>query len=81
MSSTEAEWILLPEAVKGIVFVLNIYRSISINVKLPVTVCVDNVGAIFMSNSITTTPGTKHVDIRTKYVKEYQEDGKIRSFS
>ena len=78
LSSTEAEWVSLSEAVKDIVFVLNICESISIDVELPVTVRVDNVGAIFMSNNVTTTSGTRHVDIRTKFVKEYQVDGKIK---
>ena len=71
LSSTKAEWVLLSEAVKYIVFVLIIFKIISINVELPVTVCVDNVGAIFMSNNVTTTSGTRHVDIRTKFVKKY----------
>ena len=38
---------------------------------------VDNVGAIGLSNNHTTSDRTKHIDIRTSFVKEYQEDGKI----
>ena len=30
-----------------------------------------------MAKNVTTTGRTKHVDIRTKFVREYQEDGKI----
>ena len=60
-------------------FVLNICKSISINVELPVTVRMENVGAISMSNNVTTTSGTKHVDIRTKFLKDYQENGKIKT--
>ena len=78
LSSTKAEWVSLSEAVKDIVFVLNICESINIDVELPVTVHVDNIGDIFMSNNVTTTSGTRHVDIRTKFVKEYQVDGKIK---
>ena len=37
----------------------------------------DNVGAIWLSNNRTTSDRTKHIDIRTSFVKEYQEDGKI----
>ena len=37
-----------------------------------------NVGAIFMSGNKTTTSQVKHVDIRTKYMNEYCEDGKIK---
>ena len=38
---------------------------------------VDNVGAIWLSNNRTTSDRTKHIAIRTSFVKEYQEDGNI----
>ena len=34
-------------------------------------------GAIWLPNNRTTSNRTKHIDIRTSFVKEYQEDGKI----
>ena len=46
-------------------------------VELSITVHVDNVGAIWLSNNRNTRDRTKHIDIRTAFVKEYQEDGKI----
>ena len=49
----------------------------NITVELPITVHVDNVGAIWLSNNRNTGDRTKHIDIRTAIVKEYQEDGKI----
>ena len=49
----------------------------NIEVELPKTVYVDKVGAIWLSNNRTTSDRTKHIDIRTSFVKEYQEDGKI----
>ena len=49
----------------------------NITVKLPITVHVDNVGAIWLSNNRNIRDRTKHIDIRTSFVKEYQEDGKI----
>jgi len=48
-----------------------------IEVKLPVTVRVDNVGAIFMTDNVTTTARTRHVDTRTKYVREFAQDGTL----
>ena len=78
LSSTEAEWIALSEAVKEIIFVLQLLESLKIEVNLPITVRVDNTGAIFMAKNINTTSGTKHVDVRTKYVNEYCEDGVIK---
>ena len=49
----------------------------NIEVELPISVHVDNVGAIWLSNNRTTSDRMKHIDIRTSFVKEYQEDGKI----
>ena len=43
--------------------------------KLPVTVRVDNVGAIFMAGIVITMSCNKHMEIRYKYVNEYDKDG------
>ena len=56
-------------------FLVQLLRSMTISVKLPVVECVDNVGAIFMTSNVTTTSQTKHIDIRQKYVNEHVEDG------
>ena len=77
LSSTEAEWIALSEAVKDIMFLKYLCESMGIRVQLPITVRVDNMGAVFMSKNVTTTTRTKHVDIRTKFVREYVQDGVI----
>ena len=42
--------------------------------KTPIIVKVDNVGAIFMSENVTTSQRTRHVDIRYKFVREFIED-------
>ena len=49
----------------------------NIEVELHISVHVDNVGAIWLSNNRNTEDRTKHIDIRTSFVKEYQEDRKI----
>ena len=49
----------------------------NIEVELQITVHVDNVGAIWLSNNRNTGDRKKHIDIRTSFVKEYQEDGMI----
>ncbi len=48
-----------------------------IKVKLPVIVRVDNTRAIFVGKNVTTTARTKHVNIRTKYVRKYVDDGTV----
>ena len=72
------KYIALSEAFKEVILMLQLLRSMKIDVKYPVTVRVDNVGAIFMASNITTTRLTKHVDIRYKYVNEYVEDRVVK---
>ena len=78
VSSSEAEWVVLFEAVKEVIFMTQLLGSIKISIKLTVMVNSDNIGAIFMASNITTTSCTKHVDTRYKYVNEYVEDGVVK---
>ncbi|KAL7428455.1 hypothetical protein ACHAXM_001277, partial [Skeletonema potamos] len=68
LSSSEAEWIALSEAVKEIIFVVQLLRDIGIRVETPVIVKVDNIGAIHMAENVTSGSRTRHIDIRTKFV-------------
>ena len=77
LSTTEAEYMALSEVVKELKFIAQLLQTMNITVELPITVHVDNVGAIWLSNNRNTGDRTKHIDIRTSFVKEYQEDGKI----
>ena len=77
LSTTEAEHMALSEVVKELKFIVQLLQTMNITVELPITVHVDNVGAIWLSNNRNTGDRTKHIDIRTSFVKEYQEDGKI----
>ena len=38
----------------------------------------DIIGAIFLGINVTAISRTKQVDIRSKYVHEYQEDGAVK---
>ena len=77
LSTTEAEYMALSEVAKELKFIVQLLQTMNIEVKLPITVHVDNVGGIWLSNNRTTSDTTKHIDIRTSFVKEYHEDGKI----
>ena len=77
LSTTEAEYMALSAVVKELKFIVQLLQTMNIEVELPITACVDNVGAIWLSNNRTTSDRTKLIDIRTSFVKEYQEDGKI----
>ena len=77
LSTTEAECIVLSEVVKEIKFTIRLLKTVNVNVETPITIYVFNVGAIWLSNNRTTIERTKHVHIRTAFVKEYQEEGKF----
>ena len=77
LSTAEAEYMALSEVVKELKLIVQLLQTMNIEVELPITVHVDNVGAIWLSNNRTTSNRTKHIDIRTSFVKEYQEDGRI----
>ena len=78
LSSSESEHYALSEAAKEIKFIAQLLLSMNIPIKLPIICRVDNVGAIFMAENINTTPRSKHIDIRMKFVAEYVEDGFLR---
>jgi hypothetical protein len=78
LSSAEAEFCSLSDAAKEIKFVFQILLSMGILVELPIIVRVDNVGAIFMTENVSTNSGTKHVDVRYHFVREFVEEGFVK---
>ena len=77
LSTTEAEYMAQSEVVKELKFIAQLLQTMTSGVDFPITVHVDNVGAIWLSNNRTTSDRMKHIDTRTSFIKEYQEDGKI----
>jgi hypothetical protein len=49
-----------------------------IKVKTPITVRVDSMGAIFMTDNVSTSRCIKHIDVRHHYVRELVEEGFIK---
>ena len=49
-----------------------------LEVEFPIIVRVDNVGAIFMTEYITTSGRTKHLDLRTRFVNQMAEEGFLK---
>ena len=52
--------------------------SMGIELKLPIVIRVDNIGAIFMSENTLTSGHTKHVDVRYHSVNEMVLDGFLK---
>lgn len=61
--STKSKYFACLEAAREVKFVVQLLQSIGVDVKLPVVVRVDNVGAIFMTQNTTTSAWTRHIDI------------------
>ncbi len=78
LSSTEAEYFAISEVAKEIIFLKQVIESMGMKLQLPIVIKVDNVGAIYLSNNYTTSQRTKHIDIRTHFVRQYIEDGIIK---
>jgi hypothetical protein len=74
LSSSEAEFVAVSEATKEILFVMRVLVSMSIQVKTPVLVRVDNMGAIFMTENTSSNSRTRHIDTRWHFVRELVED-------
>ena len=78
-SSTEAKYIALSEVVKVLKFIIQLLETMNITVKTPITIYVDNMGAIWPSNNQTRSERTKHVHIRTALSKNIRKMGKLYS--
>jgi Reverse transcriptase (RNA-dependent DNA polymerase) len=69
-SSTEAEYISLSELAKEILFVVQILTSLGISVKTPITVRVDNMGAIFLAENANSSSRTRHISVRHHFLND-----------
>lgn len=78
LSSSEAEFYALSEAVKEIPFIVQMLLFMEVKIKLPIIVRVDNMGAVYMAESATASARTRHMDTRHRYVNSLQEQGLIK---
>jgi hypothetical protein len=68
LSSSEAEYVAMSEAVKEVNFMYYLLRDIGIEVKLPIILKTDNVGAMFMAQKSSSGVRTRHVNTRYYFV-------------
>ena len=78
LSSSEAEYYALSEAAKDVKFVHMLLTTMGLKVNLPIEIKVDNVGAIFMTENVSTAGRTKHLDLRAKFVNKMAEEGFVK---
>ena len=78
LSSSEAELVAASEAVKEVVFVMQVLNSVGIPVETPVIVRVDNMGAIFMAENASSSIRTRHIDIKWHFTRNLTKDKIIK---
>ena len=77
LSRNKAEYVAISEATKEIKFIFYLLNDIGVDVKLPIVVKTDNIGAIFMPENSSIGVRTRHVDTRYHFIRENIEDGLI----
>jgi ketol-acid reductoisomerase len=70
--------VAMSEVVKEVKFIYYLLHDIGIEVKLPIIVKTDNVGAIFMLQNSSSGVRTQHIDTRYHFVRENLDDGIIK---
>ena len=63
------------DTVAEVMFVKMLLEFLAIPLKLPIIVYVDNLGAIYLSQSASTSNRTKHIDTHYHFIREYIKDG------
>jgi len=77
LSSTEAEYVAASQCVSEMEFVRQVVESMGLKVQFPMTLYVDNTGAIDLAENWSTTGRTKHIDVRFHYLREMNERGMV----
>jgi hypothetical protein len=75
LSSTEAEYVAMSEVGTEVIYAKDILAFLGVTIALPITVEIDNIGAIYLAKKAGSSARTKHVDTRYHYVREYIEEG------
>ena len=77
----EAEYMALSLAVRELVWIYMLLKTMGIKVRKPCVVYEDNRAAIKIANNPTSQKRTKHIDIRHHFLREHIENGLIELIS
>jgi hypothetical protein len=78
LSSSEAEYMALGEAVKETLWLQALLKDIGQTVKPPTLLYVDNQGAIALAHNPIFHDRTKHIDAKHHFVREIIENGQVK---
>ena len=74
----EAKYIAFSELCTEILFIKSILEFLKIEIKLPIIVRCDKIGATYLENNAKLSQRTKHIDVKHHFVREYIEKGLIK---
>ena len=78
LSSTEAEYIAVSEVLCEILFIKQVLEFMGIKVKYPIVIHCDNVGAIFLAHNAKVSSRTKHIQLKTHFIREYVDKNIVK---
>jgi hypothetical protein len=78
LSSTEAEYIALVEAVKEAIFLKQLLEDMGKSVLMPITIYCDNKSAISLSKNPVAHGRSKHIDIKLHFIRDVINQGVIQ---
>jgi len=76
-SSTEAEYIAASESVKDMLYTHNLLKEF-ITIATPITMHIDNTGAINLSEKNLNNQRTKHIDIRYHHIRDWVQSKVVK---
>ena len=78
LSITDAEYSVITDLCCKILFVCVILLFMVVVVEYPITMHVDNVGDIFLSENTSVSQQTKHIDVRHDFICDYVEERTVK---
>lgn len=78
LSSTEAEYVSLSEAIKEAIHLRSLLVEIGLNELTKLMICIDNQGAQQLANDVVSRTRLKHVDVRYHFIQEIIKSGIIK---
>lgn len=75
LSVTEAEQNAGVTTAQDMMFVLRLLEGLGLKVKLPMILEMDNKGAVYLANNWSVGGRTRHIDVKSHYLRELKEQG------
>jgi len=78
LSSTEAEYVSLSEAVKEGLYLRSLLMEIKLDEPAELTICIDNRGAQCLANDPVSHTRLKHIDVRYHFTRDAVQGGAVK---